>query len=225
MFPTLVLGPQSPGTSSSNVKTEVITRLDLWRRGLLDELDLRSKVQARARSTIQPSKTARAARRAARLIYKHQFTGAADLSGSLGIADATPDTSESLRHVFPESSSVPEADLLDYYGQDAPPILDIQHVTVDLETLKSCLASSPPLSPPHKCGWRVEHITSLSASPTCGEALAALMMTSLIKGEVSNKIADLLSSAALVVLLKKDAESVVEMKILQGDAICSHKGS
>jgi hypothetical protein len=50
-------------------------------------------------------------------------------------------------------------------------------------------------------------------------------MTSLIKGEVSNKIADLLSSAALVVLLKKDAESVVEMKILQGDAICSHKGS
>ena len=39
-----------------------------------------------------------------------------------------------------------------------------------------------------------------------------------IKGEVSNKIVALLSSATLVVLHKKDAETMEEMKRLLGDA-------
>jgi hypothetical protein len=43
-------------------------------------------------------------------------------------------------------------------------------------------------------------------------------MTVLIKGEVSDKIADLLSSASLVVLLKKDAETMAEIKRVIRDA-------
>jgi len=43
-------------------------------------------------------------------------------------------------------------------------------------------------------------------------------MNVLIKGEVSDKIANLLSSATLVILLKKDAEMMAEMKRVTGDA-------
>jgi hypothetical protein len=53
--------------------------------------------------------------------------------------------------------------------------------------------------------------------PNFGEAPASLMMT-MIKGDVSDKIADLLSPATLVVLLKKDAGTMVQLKRLQGDA-------
>ena len=43
-------------------------------------------------------------------------------------------------------------------------------------------------------------------------------MHTLVKGEVSNKIADLLSSTTLVVLLKKDAEAMAQLKLPQCEA-------
>jgi len=43
---TMVLGPQRPCASSSSVRTEVVARLDLWRRGDLRELARRAKVLA-----------------------------------------------------------------------------------------------------------------------------------------------------------------------------------
>ena len=95
LFPILDIGPQCSSVSSSSVKTDGTTRLDLWRRGLLDELVIRAKVQARAR---QRSKTARAARRTTRLIHKQQFARAANLAGNLGIANAIVETLESMRH-------------------------------------------------------------------------------------------------------------------------------
>jgi hypothetical protein len=45
-FPTSVLGPQRPGASSSSVKAEVNSRLDLWRRGHIDEQAKRAKAMA-----------------------------------------------------------------------------------------------------------------------------------------------------------------------------------
>ena len=63
----------------------------------------------------------------------------------------------------------------------------------------------------------MEHLTTLATDPTCGEALASLI-TTLVKGEVPNKIADLLSSATLVVLLNKDAETLAQLKLARGDA-------
>jgi hypothetical protein len=48
LFRTLVLGPQKPGASSSSVKAEITTRLDLWNKGKLNAL------AARARSLICP---------------------------------------------------------------------------------------------------------------------------------------------------------------------------
>jgi len=65
--------------------------------------------------------------------------------------------------------------------------------------------------PPHRDGWRTEHLSQLSPDESCSEALDAFA-TSIIQGDVSDKISHLLSSATLVVLLKKDAETMAEMK-------------
>ncbi len=43
-------------------------------------------------------------------------------------------------------------------------------------------------------------------------------MTKIVKGDVSIKIADLISSATLVILFKKDVETMAYMKLEQGDA-------
>jgi len=90
-------------------------------------------------------------------------------------------------------------------------------VKVTLANMRDYIATAPPLSSPHKDGWRVEHLVPLAADSTCGEALAAFM-TTIARGDVSNKIADLLSSATLVILLKKDAETMDAMKETLGPA-------
>jgi hypothetical protein len=63
------------------------------------------------------------------------------------------------------------------------------------------------MSSPHKDGWRVEHLSSRAADPISAETLA-YVMTTIVKGDVSEKIADLLSSATFVVLQKKDAKTM-----------------
>jgi hypothetical protein len=106
-----------------------------------------------------------------------------------------------MRPLFPAPSGVSDEDLLDYYGTTSPPNLDNPPVFVDLETLRSCMATAPTLSSPQMNGWRIEHLVPLAADPACGEALVVLMIV-LMKGEVSDKVGDLLSSAILVALLK-----------------------
>ncbi len=133
------------------------------------------------------------------------------------MAETAPDTLAALRTLFPEPKVVSEANLHEFYGHVAPPCLDAYLIIVTLDTLRACSAAAPPLSSPHKDMWRVEHFIPLAADPDCGEALAAF--TSVIgKGEVSQKIGDLLSSATLVILLKKDVETMEEMKRVLGDA-------
>jgi len=73
------------------------------------------------------------------------------------------------------------------------------------------------LSSPHRADWRVEQLNSLASDRACGETLASLMNT-LIKGFVSDKIADLLPSAAMVILLKKDVETMAQMELPQSEA-------
>ena len=159
MFPTLVLGPQKPGASSSAVKAEIASRLDLWNRGQLDVLAARAKANTRIPSG--RSKSQRVARRAAQLLRKNQFARAAALAGSLGVADATPDTIAAIPPLFPDPGVVDPQDLLDYFGPEAPPLEDQPSSVVTLELLRTCLASAPPLSSPHRDGWRNEHMDEL----------------------------------------------------------------
>ena len=62
----------------------------------------------------------------------------------------------------------------------------------------------------------MEHFIPLAIYPDCGEALATFM-TVIVKERVSQKAADLLCSATLVIMLKKDAETMEEMKLILGD--------
>jgi hypothetical protein len=127
------------------------------------------------------------------------------------VAYATPDILASLQTLFPEPSEVTQTDLLDYYDPIAPPQIDSLPTQVTLTTLKRCIATALPLSFSNKDGWRVDHLVPLVADEDCGEALASFL-TSIIKGHVSNKIADLLSSATLAIILKKDTETMAAMK-------------
>jgi len=81
-------------------------------------------------------------------------------------------------------------DLLDYHGPSAPLLLDVPPIYVTLDNLRLCMVTAPPLSSPYKDGWRVEHLISLAVDLVCGEALATFM-TVVVKGEVSQKIANL----------------------------------
>jgi len=182
-------------------------RLDLWNKGALDVL------AAKAKCAIRPpsgrSKTQRAARRAAHLLRKNMFARAAILSGSLGVADATE---EIIRATPPLSrSTVSAQDLLDYFGPSTPPLDDPLPTTATLETLQTCLAAAPPLSTPHRDGWRNEHFVDLARHQACGTALARVL-TTMVSGDVPQKTADILSSATLIVLLKKDAETMEALK-------------
>ena len=134
----------------------------------------------------------------------------------MGIADSTPETMHALPSLFSEPTTISEEDLRNYYGPEAAPLPNAQPALVTVDILRTCLASSPPLSSPHRDGWRTEHLSQLAPDDACCEALAALA-TSIIHGDVSDKIAHLLSSATLVVLLK-DAEIMAAMKEDQGHA-------
>jgi hypothetical protein len=215
LFPTLVLGPQKPGASTTAVKAEMTIRLDLWNKGELDILAARAKAASRPPSG--RSKSQRAARRAAQLLKKNQFARAAALAGSLGVADATEDTLKAIPHLFPEPGGVSQADLMDLYGPAAPPLQDPPSNTVTVETLTACLAAAPPLSSPHRDGWRNEHFVDLAKDGACGVALARVL-TAIIQGDVSQKTANILSSSTLIVLLKKDADQMQALKDALGDA-------
>jgi hypothetical protein len=165
LFPTLVLGPQKPGISSSAIKSEVAARLDLWKRGLLDVLA--DKAKANIRPPSGRSKTHRAARRAAQLLRKNQFSRADALAGSLGVADATEDTIHGLGPLFPDPGAVDPTDLMDYYGPAAPPPpggpVPVIRYSGDAPELSG---RTPPLSSPHRDGWRNEHLVELARDPT-----------------------------------------------------------
>ena len=57
----------------------------------------------------------------------------------------------------------------------------------------------------------MDHLVPLVADQACGDALTKLI-TTIARGDVSERITDLLSSATLRILLKKEAETMAAMK-------------
>ena len=72
-------------------------------------------------------------------------------------------------------------------------------------------SSGPPLSTPHRDGWRNEQFFEMVKDPACGSTLARLM-TAVVTGDVPAKTIDILPSATLVVLLKKDQAAIKEQR-------------
>ncbi len=119
--------------------------------------------------------------------------------------------------LFPDPGAVDPKDLMEYYGPLAPPLEDQPPSVVTLEMLRSVLAAAPPLSSPHRDGWRNEHLVELARDPACGIALARVL-TAIVAGDAPKKTADILSSATLIVLLKKDAAAMEALKQQLGEA-------
>ena len=114
---------------------------------------------------------------------KNQFARAAALAGSLEVADATEDTIRAIPPLLPEPCWVSLDDLLDYFGPAAPPLEDPPSNTATIETLTACLTTAPPLSSPHRDGWRNEHFVDLAKDPACGTALARVL-TTVVRGDI-----------------------------------------
>jgi hypothetical protein len=82
---------------------------------------------------------------------------------------------------------------MDYYNQAASPSPEVHPIEVTIHILRACLAAEPPLSSPHRDGWRIEHKIPLVDNPAYGANMASFM-TTVNKGDVSQKAVDLVSS-------------------------------
>jgi len=76
-------------------------------------------------------------------------------------------------------------------------------------------AAPLPLSTPHKYWLRNKHFNELTKDTGCGTALAAVIIV-VITAHVPSKTADIRSFATPVVLLKKNATTMEELKRRQG---------
>jgi hypothetical protein len=72
-----------------------------------------------------------------------------------------------------------------------------------------------PLTTPHKDGWRAEQLLPICKDQERGDAFTDLIAT-LVAGDVTDDTCDLMSSATLVVLLKKTDEEMEALKLKQG---------
>ena len=84
-------------------------------------------------------------------------------------------------------------------------------MTITTEDVLKCVAEVATLMTPHKDGWRAEHLLALYKDPDCAVALSDII-GDLTTGDVTDATCDLLSSATLVVLLKKTEEEMEALK-------------
>ena len=108
-------------------------------------------------------------------------------------------------------------DLIDLYGPTTPPLEEHPSTYLTLELLRTCLATTPPRSSPHRDGWRNERRVDLARDTECGTALAR-ELTAVVTGDVPKKTMDILSLATLIILLKNNAKAMAELKLKQGAA-------
>ena len=88
------------------------------------------------------------------------------------------------------------------YGPKIVPTRATTAVTITTEDVLKCLAEVAPLTTPHKDGWRAEHLSALCKDPDCATAFTVII-SALTAGDVTDRTCDIVSSATLVILLKK----------------------
>jgi len=215
LFPTLVLGPHRPGAPSSVVKVETEAWISLWQRGELHTLASRATTARMERPHRTRNKKARVAKRATALLRHNQYTRAARLSHSKGVADASHDTSDAILALFKESCVVDEESLRPLYGPRVTPTRESTSVTITVEDVYKCLAEVAPLTTPHKYSWHAGHLLALCKDADCGAAFTDVI-AALVAGDITDDTCDLLSSATNVVLMKKSEEEMEALKLRQG---------
>jgi hypothetical protein len=88
-------------------------------------------------------------------------------------------------------------------------------VTITTEDVLKCIAEVAPLTTPHKDRWRVEHLQALCKDPDCAVAFTDII-GAMVGGDVTDDTCDLMSSATLVILLKKTEEEIEALGQKQG---------
>ena len=134
-----------------------------------------------------------------------------------GIADATHDTLDAIPDLFKAPDVIDEATLRRLYGPQVLPTRESMTGTITTNDVLKCVAEVAPLATPHKDGWRAEHLLALGKDPDCAAAFTDII-GDLIAGDDTDATitCDLLSSATLVVLLKKTEEEMEALKQKQG---------
>ncbi len=139
------------------------------------------------------------------------------MAKSKGIADAIPDSLKSILSLFKELGVVEEATLRRLYGPEVTPTRATTSVAITVQMVKDSLATATPLKTPHKDGWRAQYLLALTAHQDCATALTDVV-GALASGDVTDATCDLLSSATLVILLKKTEEEMAAMRAAMGEA-------
>ena len=85
--------------------------------------------------------------------------------------------------------------------------------TIMLNKVRECIAAASPLTSPHRDGWRMEHLETLSRDDAFAMALATFI-SNIATGDVPVTTADYLASATLVALLKKSEDDIHALREL-----------
>jgi hypothetical protein len=101
------------------------------------------------------------------------------------------------------------------YGPKIGPTRETTSVSITTEDVQKCLAEVAPLTTPHKDdGWRAEHLSALCKDPDCATTFTTII--SAMAAGVTDRTCDIVSSATLVIILKKTEEKMETMKRKQG---------
>ena len=133
------------------------------------------------------------------------------LADSFGVAPASAETYHALHLLHPGPGVVRPEDLVEFYGEPPPVVTDRTATTIKVDKVRECIAAAPPLTSPHRDGWRMEHLESLARDDAFGAALA-VFITNIASGDVPTTTADYFASATLVALLKKNADDIQALR-------------
>ncbi len=216
LFPSLILYPHEKGACSTQVRTEVKRRLALWGAGNLESL----AALARASRVVRPFSSGTkvkpsASQRARALIHRGQFSRAAMLADSFGVAPASAETLHALTLLHPGPGDVRPEDMNELYGEAKLVRTARSETTISRDKVRECIAAAPPLTSPHRDGWRMEHLEALGRDDTFAAALA-VFISNIASGDVPPKTADYFASATLIALLKKNEEDITALRELMG---------
>ena len=117
IFPFLILFPRVKGACNSQVRAEVRLRLELWGAGSLESLAaLARAARAHRPFTFGGMVKSAATQRARALIHKGQFSWAAMLADSFGVAPVSAETFRAIDILLPAPREVNPDDLTELYG-------------------------------------------------------------------------------------------------------------
>jgi hypothetical protein len=133
------------------------------------------------------------------------------LADSFGVALASTETYHALNQMHPGPRVVRPEDLVELYGEPPPVVLDRAATTISVDKVRECIAAAPPLTSPHRDGWRMEHLEALALNDEFAVALA-VFISNIASGDVPTTTADYFASATLVALLKKNADDIPALR-------------